>query len=189
MLRPPTTWSVGGGALNITMMANRDFWGGQNNAPLFSIVAPTGDLEIQVKQAGALTLGGQTTGILAYQDDDNYVANYYEYLSGGCNCRGMELVREVGGSPTSTITAVSSNPMYVRLTKFGNDYTGGYSTNGGASFIQVGTYTTAIGLSRIGITAFSYTSNVTSVSFTNFRVRRYTTPEPSTSLGAQTSKY
>ena len=180
VLRPPTTWSVSGSALNITMMPNTDFWAGANDATLFSIAAPAGDMEVQVKQSGALTQGGASTGIVAYRNDANYVANYHERFSGGCNCEVVEMTREVSDSPTSTIVTVSSNPIYLRLNKIGNDYTGFYSTNSGVSYTQYGTANTTFSLTRVGVTAFrSWTGSVNSVSLTNFRVRRLVAAEPS----------
>lgn len=190
VLRPPTTWSVGGDALNITMGTNQDFWGGGGNAPLFSVAAPTGSFEVQVRQSGALTAGGQTAGVLAYTDDDNYVANYHEWFTGGG--KGTEFVRETAGSPvsqTNTSGAATADPMWLRLGKVGSTYTASYSTNGGASYSTQGTYSYSLGLNRVGLSAFSYSSNSTSVSFTNFRIRRLVNNEPTVTVGAPTAKY
>jgi regulation of enolase protein 1 (concanavalin A-like superfamily) len=188
VLRPPGTWSVSGGALHITTPSNKDFWGGTNNAPLFSIPSPAGDLEVQVEQAGSLNRGGHT-GVLGYQDDNNYVAQYHEVFSGGCRCEGVEMVREVAGSPTSTpIEGPGSNPMHVRLTKLGTQYSGAYSTDG-VTYTTVDSITSPISQTTVGVTAFNSTWRSTSVDLTHFRVRRYTAPEPSTSLGAPTAQY
>lgn len=190
VLRSPTSWSVGGGSLNITMGKNKDFQGPGADAPLFSLAAPTGNLEIQVRQSGALTGDGQTGGILAYTDDDNYLGNYHEQFAGGV--KGTEFVREIGGSAasqTNTSGTATADPIWLRLTKLGTSYVAYHSTNGGGSYANQGTYTFAPNLNRIGLSAFSTTSSTTTISFTSFRVRRLVTTEPTVTVGAQTAKY
>ncbi|MGH2573077.1 MAG: hypothetical protein ACRDGU_06310 [Actinomycetota bacterium] len=180
VLRPPAAgWSVSG-TLSINMDPNEDFWGATNNAPLFHVAAPAGDFEAQVEQFGRPIANGHTGGILDYQDDDNYIADYHDNIAGA---ETVEYVREAAGAPTSQTVGVSSNPLYLRIRKLGTSYTGWYSTNGGATFTQVGTpQTITLGPIRIGLTAFSFTTNVRTMSFDNIRVRNLVNPEPSSSL-------
>jgi len=187
VLRPPAAgWSESGGTLNIAMDPNEDFWGSTNNATLFHVAAPSADFEAQVKQAGRPTASGHTGGIFDYQNDDNYMANYHESVSG---TESMEYVREASGSPTSQITSVSSNPIYIRIRKLGNSYTGWYSTNGGASFVQVGTsQTITLTGVRVGLSAFSYTANVMTMNFDDFRLRNLVNPEPTPTVGTEQPK-
>jgi hypothetical protein len=184
VLRPPAAgWSVGGGLLNVNQDPNEDFWGAINTAPLFHIAAPAGDFEAQVRQAGRPTANGHTGGILAYQDDDNYIANYHDNIGG---TESLEYVREAAASPTGQTQGVNSNPLYLRIRKLGTSYTGYDSTDGGLSFAQVGTpQVITLGPIRIGLTAFSFSANVRTMNFDNFRVRSLISPEPTSGVGSE----
>lgn len=182
VLRPPAAgWSVGGGALNINMDPNEDFWGANNTATLFHIAAPAGDFEAQANQMGRPTAAGHRGGILAYQDDGNYIANYHDNIGGA---ERLEYAREAAGAPTSQTQAVNSDPIYLRIRKLGTNYSGYFSIDGGLTFAQVGT-TQSINLAgiRIGLTAFSFTGNLKTMNFDNLRVRALVNPEPTSSLG------
>jgi hypothetical protein len=183
VLRPPVAgWSVAG-TLSINMDPNEDFWGATNSAPLFHVAAPAGDFEAQVEQFGRPNADGHTAGILDYQDDDNYIADYHDRIGAA---ESVEYVREAAGAPTNQTGGVSSNPIYLRIQKLGTSYTGWYSTDGGTSFTQIGTpQTITLGPIRIGLTAFSFTVNVRTVSFDNIRVRDLVSPEPTSSLGIE----
>jgi hypothetical protein len=184
VLRPPAAgWSVSGGTLNINMDPNENFWGATNTAPLFYVAAPAGDFEARVKQFGRPTANGHSGGILDYQNDDNYIANLHANISG---TESVAFVREAGGSPSYQSTAVSSDPIHLRIRKLGTSYTGWYSTNGGATFTQVGTpQTIALSSIRVGLTAFSFSTNVRTMNLDNIRVRDLVNPEPVGSLGIE----
>ncbi|MGH2554263.1 MAG: hypothetical protein ACRDHO_00905 [Actinomycetota bacterium] len=181
ILRPPAAgWSVGG-TLSINQDPNENFYGATNTAPLFHIAAPAGDFEAQARQGGPPTADGHTGGILAYQDDDNYVGNFHTNIGG---TESMGYVSEAAGTPTLQTQGVSSNPIYLRIQKLGTTYSGYYSTDAGLTFAQVGTpQVNALGPLRVGLTAFSFTANVRTMNFDNFRVRSLVSPEPTTSLG------
>jgi hypothetical protein len=184
VLRPPAAgWSVGGGTLNINMDPNENFWGATNNAPLFHVAAPGGGFEVQVEQIGRPTANGHTAGILDYRNDNNYIAAYHDHIGGA---ESVEFVRESGGAPSSQAVGVSSDPIHLRIRKLGTSYTGWYSTDGGATFIQVGTpQILPVVPTRVGLTAFSFTANVRTVNFDNLRVRALVNPEPTSALGAE----
>jgi len=170
--------------LNINMDPNEDFWAANNTATLFHIGAPpAGDFEAQVNQMGRPTAAGHTGGILAYQDDDNYIANYHVNIGGA---ESLEYAREAAAAPTGQTQAINSDPIFLRIRKLGTNYSGYYSTNGGLTFAQVGT-TQTITLTpiRIGLTAFSSTGNLKTMSFDNFRVRLLVNPEPTTAQGIE----
>lgn len=186
VLRAPTTWSAGGGSLEVTMDPGTDLLGASNTAPLFSVADPSGGVEVQVRQAGPLTADGHTVGIVAYAGDDDYVAGYHRF---GAGAERVELVREVGGSAVTSSAAVAADPIHLRLTRLGGDYTVGYSTDGGTVFTQAGTTTAAVPATSLGLTAFSPTVNTTTVNLTDFRVRRLVASEPSTGVGAETARY
>jgi uncharacterized protein DUF2341 len=186
VLRPPAAgWSVGGGRLNINMDPNETFAGNNNTATLFSVAAPAGDFEAQVQQIGRPTLNGQTGSLFDYQNDDNYVGD--AHLSTGAESIGYGW--EVGGALNGVTVGVNSDPTYLRTRKLGTSYTGWYSTNGGATFTQVGG-AVLVNLSpiRVGVSAFSFTNNVGSMSFDNVRIRNLVNPEPTTAVGAEQLK-
>jgi hypothetical protein len=187
VLRPPAAgWSVAGGRLNINMDPNKDFWANTNTAPLFSVAAPAAGFEAQVQQIGKPTLVGERGGILDYQNDDNYAADYHANLAGA---ESIERVREAAGAPARVTVGVASDPTYLRTRKLGNAYTVWYSTNGGANFIQVGAaFNINLAPIRVGVSAFSNTANVMSMSFDNVRIRNLVNPEPTTAVGAEQLK-
>jgi beta-xylosidase-like protein len=185
VLRPPAAgWSVGGGQLNINQDPNENFWAATNTATLFHTPAPpVGDFEAQARQLGRPTADGNAGGVLAYQDDDNYIANYHDNIGGA---ESLEYVREAAGAPTSETQAVNSDPIYLRIQKLGTTYTGSYSTNGGLTFNAVGTpQVITLTPIQIGLTAFSSTGNVRIMNFDNFRVRLLVNPAPTTAQGIE----
>jgi hypothetical protein len=182
VLRPPAAgWSVSGGLLNINQDPNQNFYAATNTAPLFHIAAPAGDFEAQAKQLGRPTADGHTGAILAYENDDNYVANFHTNIGGA---ETQAYVREAAGTPTLQTQGVSSDPIYFRIQKLGTSYSGYYSTDGGVTFAPVGTaqVITLAGI-RIGLSAYSFSANVRTMNFDNFRVRALVNPEPTTGLG------
>lgn len=185
VLRPPAAgWSVGASLLNINHDPNETFWAGNNTAALFHIAAPAvGDFEAQANQLGRPTADGHTGGILAYQNDDNYIANFHTNIGGA---ESLAYVMEAAAAPTAETQGASSDPIHLRIRKLGTTYTGYYSTDGGVTFAQVGTpQVIVLGPIRIGLTAFSSTGNVMTMNFDDFRVRRLVNPEPTTALGIE----
>jgi hypothetical protein len=182
VLRPPAAgWSVGGGLLNINMDPNENFYGAANTATLFHIAAPAGDFEAQANQLGRPTANGHSGGLLAYQNDDNYIGNFHANIAGA---EDLAYVRESGGAPTLETQGISSDPIYLRIRKLAANYSGYYSTDGGVTFAQVGTtQNIALAPIRVGLTAFSFAANVMTMNFDNFRVRSLVSPEPTTGLG------
>lgn len=186
--RPPTTWSVSGNELNVTMEPNQNLIAA-DNAPVFGIPDPTGDIESQVRLTGDLTADGHTAGLLTYQNDTAYAMAQAVYVAGTCPCGRLRLVRHRSGVTSTSGVSGGASPMHLRLTRTGSTYRASFSTDGGVTY-SVGTAgTVTLTPSLIALTAFGTSASTTSVSFTNLRVRRTVATEPTLTLGAQVARF
>lgn len=78
----------------------------------------------------------QQAGMLIYVDDDNYIKLCTIYQS---NAQQVQFGIENGAQwSDKTVTPVAGNDFIFRITKNGSTYQGAYSTDGGASFTDVG---------------------------------------------------
>lgn len=97
----------------------------------------------------------QQGGLIAYDNDDNYVKIVRGYVStnGG---DVVEMISEVGGAMTFFQLRVPAKDVYLRLEKTGNDYRGQYSTTGLANqWFTVGNASNALADPKVGLVALT----------------------------------
>jgi regulation of enolase protein 1 (concanavalin A-like superfamily) len=129
-----------------------DLWASQNNTrnSLFRDL-PSNWTSIRLKLSFAPTRNYQQAGLLAYQDDNNYVQVTRIYENGN----RVTFAREVNGSPSivnSFAEGVTSN-LYLRLDRelATGKITAYYSLNGGADWISLGSVTQTLSNPRLAI--------------------------------------
>jgi regulation of enolase protein 1 (concanavalin A-like superfamily) len=189
-IRPnPSLWSLSAvpGSLRITASSG-DLWFANNNETNIALrTTPYSDFSLKT----LLTFGPnnksyQSAGLIAYLDDDNYVKVDRNYNGGN----RFRMVKEAGGAGVeSWITDPISiaTPVYLKLTKSGDLYSGYYSTDN-LTWSQIGsTVTLTAGpLPKVGLHAqksgAASTDNVTA-DFASFEV---TNNAPSISFNAAT---
>ncbi len=130
-----------------------EIWQGLNDSQntLFRDL-PSGWTSVRLKIAAFDPVANtQQVGLLAYQDDDNYVNLNRAYIDGG----QIELFREQGQATTleNRQTLSNSGNLVLRLDRdaASNTYTGYYSTNDGATWVTLGNTTVALSGPRLAI--------------------------------------
>src|SRR5262249_15632762 len=105
----------------------------------------------------------QQVGLLAYQDDDNYVDLNRPYV----NQQQIELFQESGQATAyaNRLPLTNTGNLILRLdrTAATNTYTGSYSTDGGVTWVQVGSTVVALVNARLGIQVGSNLAGTTPV--------------------------
>jgi beta-glucosidase len=106
---------------------------------------------------------GQQGGLIAYQDDDNYVKLVYDYtLSGYRPAERFELIFESngfqinGGAINARSIVKENNTVVFKLEKKGISYTAYYSTDGN-NFTPLGTVEAELSDVKAGLIAFAGT--------------------------------
>jgi len=174
----PSTEQVSGGSLRIT--PEQGELGGTTNTARNILVQPAlGDWMIESK----LTFSSpphadtQQAGIIAYQNDDNYLKLGWEYSSGIAQL--AETTEDsLSGTPVTQIlttlptAGVLSNTVWLRMVKIGPRYTTYYSTDG-VHFVAI--YDVGASLSNVNVGLFAFsgadTTNDLNVAFDYFRVQ------------------
>ncbi|MBQ0044943.1 MAG: glycoside hydrolase family 3 C-terminal domain-containing protein [Bacteroidales bacterium] len=136
--------SVKNGALNITT-AKGDLTLANNNAENLVLQSANSDWTIETKLSTSATPGnpGQNAGLVAYEDDDNFVKLVYANMSFGRGMRmpeagapatgSVQLVAEDNGNNKTTVAVnleSAADVIYLRLVKKGVNYTASYSLDG-----------------------------------------------------------
>jgi beta-glucosidase len=174
----PATEHVGSGVLQITPQEG-DLAGTTNTARNLLVQPALGDWTIDSKLTFSSPphADSQQAGIMAYQDDDNYLKLGWEYSSGAAQL--VETTEDsLSGTPvTQTLTSIptagvlTSNTAWLRMVKRGPRYTAYYSTNG-TNFVPI--YNVGASLQNVKVGLFAYsgadTSNDLNVDFDYFRV-------------------
>ncbi len=159
----PANWSVENGALKITS-GKGDLSDGSNDAENVLLTCANSDWTIQTKLACSRQPSGmaQNAGMLAYQDDDNYIRLAYTV---GRGRRGpvagapgaVELSIEENGNRKAIATVsladakVVDNTLVLKLVKKGDSYTASYSVDG-KKFVPVGTVKAVLKDIKTGLT-------------------------------------
>jgi hypothetical protein len=137
-------------------VGNGELWQTLNNSQNMLLRdAPSGWTSIRVKLAAFNPVANyQQVGLLAYQDDDNYVDVNRPYVStqGG---QTIELFRESSqvASYINRQPLANTGNLVLRLDRNAatNVYTGYYSVDGGANWVAVGSTAIALVNPRLGI--------------------------------------
>jgi beta-glucosidase len=174
----PANEHVGDGSLTITPETG-DLAGTTNTAKNILVQPALGDWVMQTK----LTLNSpphaatQQAGVIAYQDDDNYLKFDWEFSSGAARLSETTEDSLSGAPVTQVLTTlptaglVNGDTVWLRMVKSGPRYTTYYSTDG-TNFVQL--YNVGASLSNVKVGLFSFngagTSNDLTASFDDFQV-------------------
>ena len=148
------TISVSGGQLRLGVPggSGHDVWSGGNFAPRVMQSATDDDFEVEVKFESAVTQSYALQGIIVEQDANNFLRfDFYGH-------NGITYVfaaQFTNGSPTSLANvplAVSTAPLYMRVTRVGDTWTQSYSTNG-SSWTAAANFTFALTVNEVGVFA------------------------------------
>lgn len=139
-------WKVESGALAITTAAG-DLTLANNNAANVFVQSANTDWTIDTKLTCSDTPGmpAQNAGIIAYQDNDNFVKLVYSaqmFRRGGQGSgAAIQLTSEENGFAKTTVNTntegVENNVVWLRLQKSGDVYTAFYSADG-KKFVEAG---------------------------------------------------
>ena len=154
-------YAVENGALVITTESG-DLTVSKNNAANVFLQSANTDwtIDTKVSCSAAPSMPAQNAGIIAYQDEDNFV----KFVIGAQMGRrgpqgggaGVQLVCEEGGYNKATVNAraesVQDNVIWLRLQKKGQVYTAFYSADG-KKYIEAGTIEAGLKDSQAGLIA------------------------------------
>jgi cytochrome c len=156
----PDLYEVSDGALKITTTLGEIYRTGtaKSNFILQSADHAGADWEIATRlDASALAGGYSQAGVMVYGSDADYVKLAVIADDGRTEPNRIELRSEVGNQvgdtgPGIDIPAGTASDIWLRLTKSGNDYTGAYSADNGATWIDIeGAVTNAASAPRFGL--------------------------------------
>lgn len=175
----PSAEQVGGGSLTITAQQG-DLIGTTNNARNILVQPALGDWQIDSKLRFSTPphMASQQGGIIAYQDDDNWLKLDWEYSGGAA--RLVETSEDsLSGAPVAETLAtwatagVLGDTVWLRMVKHGPRYTTYYSADG-RHFTAL--YSAGASLANVKVGLFAYDGSETAgdlkVSFGYFRVGR-----------------
>ena len=154
-------WAVENGALVITTEAG-DLTTSSNNAANVFVQSANTDWTVDTKLTCSAdpAAPAQNAGVVAYQDDDNFVKFVYAaqmFRRGGQgSSASLQLVCEEGGNSKATVTVtpegVKGNVVWLRLQKKGDTYTAWYSVDG-KKYVEAGKVETALKDIQAGLIA------------------------------------
>lgn len=153
-------WKVQSGALAITTAAG-DVTLANNNAANVFLQSANTDWTVDTKLTCSETPGmpAQNAGIIAYQDDDNFVKLVYSaqmFRRGGQGGGSIQLSSEENGYAKTTVNTtpegIENNVVWLRLQKKGDVYTAFYSADG-KKFVEAGKLETGLKDIKAGIIA------------------------------------
>ncbi len=162
----PTHWSLTArpGFLRIVAQPGGLLGGENNTKNLLMQKAPPGDFAITTHLFFTPTVNFQFAGLLAYQDDDNYVwlgRSYCDYAPPTCVGNGIYFDHEEKGVfiEHAILATTNQNEAYLRIVRTGNSYSGYYSADN-VNWSLVGTFILAQGFTpKVGLGAdTSYTA-------------------------------
>ncbi|WP_162175457.1 alpha-L-arabinofuranosidase C-terminal domain-containing protein [Paraoerskovia marina] len=151
----PTAWTSGGGALTVRSQPGDTYQGDNNYENIFLVDVPAGDFVAQTSLAATPSADFQGAGIIAWDDDDNYVRaglTHASVFAGGPV--GIETGTEVDAAYAATFEArEGSTGETLRLARTGDTFT--VSTWDGLQWLEAGTTTLAADTTQIGIFALA----------------------------------
>lgn len=160
---PPPTYTIGGAGTGISASGSVDSFA-------FSNLSTSGNIELQGK---VTTLGSTNAnslgGLMMRESYSATAAEVAIYVTSG---NGVKFTSRLHGQNSTTVNGSSSTtPVYLRLTKNGNVYTG-WESQDGVSWTQVGTITDSLLLPQLYLAGFVSSSTqsgtLNSVTFSNF---------------------
>ena len=138
-------------------------WQNINNSQNTLLYTPPADWTSFIVKIAAFnpTANYQQVGLQAYQNDDNYVDTNRAFVNGA----RMEMFREVAQTTTYMSTAPLSNTtnLLLRMDRSGSTYSGFYSTNGGSTWVSLGSTTMTLTNPKLAIMAGANDAGTTPV--------------------------
>jgi lysophospholipase L1-like esterase len=136
--------------LTITVPAGvtHDLWVGAVTAPRLLQAVPNADLSVEAKFDGTMGAEYQTQGIIALQDASTFVR--FDFVRDATKTRFFAASFS-GGTPTvRKDTAIAGGaPLYLRVTRSANSWTGAFSTDG-TTWRTAVTFSATLTLTGIG---------------------------------------
>jgi hypothetical protein len=151
-LAPDYSQTTHPGSIRIPL-GSGELWGTSNNSQNMLVRSlPIDWTSIRINiSAFAPAANYQQVGLIAYQDDDNYISVSRSYVDGG----GIEVIRETTGSPSrvNRLSLTNTGNLILRLDRDAstNTYTGYYSTDGGSNWTTIGTTTLLLNNLKLAI--------------------------------------
>lgn len=140
-----SAYKIEGGALKITA-GKDDISGASNKAENVFVQSANGDWTLNTKLSCSVAPGApsQSAGLLAYQDDDNFVRFAYSAPGYRMGSSAVLILNcEAGGYSKASVATrlddvkVENNTLWLRLVKKGSAYTAYYSVDG-KKFVEAG---------------------------------------------------
>jgi regulation of enolase protein 1 (concanavalin A-like superfamily) len=130
---------------------SHDLWTSGDYAARLMQAAPNTDFQIELKIDSTAIAQYQMQGLIAEQDASNYVR--FEILNDGGGPR-LFGATFTANSPTVTVNQwiTSGGPVWLRLTRSGNTWTGSYSFNG-SSYLTGVTFRKSLKIANVGFYA------------------------------------
>src|SRR5579859_5129812 len=139
-----------GANLNVPMGKNHDLTTSGNNA--LRIMQPTSnsDFSVDVRFQSAVEIGNQDEGILVEQDSGDFLR--FDVLFNGTTGPELFAAGITGTQQTifvSTQISVAQGPLWLRLSRSGNVWTGSWSTDG-TNFTPAPNFTFDLNVAKVG---------------------------------------
>jgi hypothetical protein len=146
--------------LSVPAGVNHDVWSDGNRAPRLMQAANDTDFELEVKFESPMDARNQIQGILVEQDADNYMR--FDFYSDGNRTR-VFAATIVNGSPARIVnTRIGSagiSPLYLRVTRVGDQWTQAFSLDGVNWTVAVDAHTHALSVTGVGVFVGNAKSN------------------------------
>jgi hypothetical protein len=137
--------------------ASHDLWTGSMNAPRLLQTVPNADVSVEAKFDAAQSAEYQTAGIIAVQDAATFVR--FDFVRDAANTRFFAASFNAGTPTVRKDTVIAGGaPLYLRVQRSGNNWTGSFSSNG-TTWRSAVTFPATITLTAIGPFAGNAGSN------------------------------
>jgi alpha-glucuronidase len=191
LVRPDdSTWHLANGSMVITSQ-NGDLQGNVNTAKNIALQDVNGDWteESKLVFSRALANNNEQAGIVAYDNDDNYVKLTWEMSNSAAPINKLRVVllreqngvvstQQITGNDAQSIVG-SDGAIWLRLAKRGSTYKAYYSNNGSV-WKFMGSTTLNVEAAKAGLLAFNRAGNSTDldVAFDYFHIASQGDPVP-----------
>jgi hypothetical protein len=187
---PPTNgWGVSGGELYINMDASETLYQTTNNAPGLYFTAPSGSYISQVKirfDGDNPNQNYESGWLYSAEGANDYVGVSHVFWSSE---RRLWAYEAAAAFTTLEISGYTDDVIYARIIKLNSTYTAQYSSDGNSWSDFSGSHTVTYSPEVVALSAWSYSTATCTVYFDDLLVRRYASPEPTVSVGAEEGMY
>ncbi len=145
--------SVDGYTLQISVPAStpHDVWLSGNMAPRVVQAVANTDFEVEAKFESPLSQQYQLQGILVEQDASNFLR--FDFTNNGTDTRIFAAIFNNGSVSVEVNTVISvGSPMFLRVTRAGNQWTQWYSVDG-VTWLQAVSFTHTLVVGTVGVFA------------------------------------